>query len=77
MFLQVTAPDGMPLAFVGDEVSEQLLSDAYKLKGLLQQRNLPLADDAADAARLGSLDSASPWVQAFETVRYCENAAAL
>jgi hypothetical protein len=66
----VTAPDGLPLAFVGDEASDQLLSDAYRLKGLLQQRELPLADDAADAARHGSFDSSSPWVKAFESVRH-------
>jgi hypothetical protein len=67
--LQVTAPDSMPLAFPKDEASEQLLSDSYKLKGMLQQRELPLEDAAAEAARQGSCDSSSPWLQAFDSVR--------
>ncbi|KAF6258337.1 hypothetical protein COO60DRAFT_1133701 [Scenedesmus sp. NREL 46B-D3] len=58
----VTAPQGMPLAFA-DEATEELVSDAYKLKGLMQP---PLADAAAAATRHGSLDSDSPWLKAFE-----------
>jgi hypothetical protein len=64
--LQMTAPDSMPLAFK-DEASEELVADVYKHKGLLQQ---PLADPAADAVRAGSFDSSSPWLKAFETVRW-------
>jgi hypothetical protein len=66
LFLQVTAPEDMERAFKDGEASEELLSDAYKLKGLLQQ---PLADAAADAVRGGSIDSDSPWLKAFSMVR--------